>query len=451
MTQQLPDGWIEVEIGHCLKLTNGYPFKPAQWSREGLPIIRIQNLNNPAAPFNRCDEKIPDKVRVRKGDLLFAWSGTPGTSFGAHIWEGGDAWLNQHIFKVEYAPSQFDKTFLRHAINMNLNEYIADAHGGAGLAHITKGRFEASTLRVPPIQEQRRIVAKLNSVLARVIACQQRLEKIPTLVTRFRETVLSAACSGRLTQSWRCQTHSSTTPQTADLSDETFPPDWQTKTLGSMSTLVTSGSRGWARFYATAGPKFIRAQNISGDCLNLDDVAFVSPPGGTEGLRTRVQRYDLLVTITGANVGKTALVEEELGDAYVSQHVGLIRLGDKELSGFAFLWLLSRAHGRGELLEAAYGQGKPGLNLNNLRNIEIAFPPAEEQGEILRIVKKLLGLADRLEARVTTAQKRVGSLRQSVLSRAFRGDLVQTDEEIAELKTYESDISGMTLAAARMR
>jgi type I restriction enzyme S subunit len=174
-------------------------------------------------------------------------------------------------------------------------------------------------------------------------------------------------------------------------------------------------------------------------------------PGGAEGLRTRVQKYDLLVTITGANVGKAALVEEDIGDAYVSQHVGLIRLGDKERSGFAFLWLLSGAHGRGELLEAAYGQGKPGLNLNNLRTLEIAFPPAAEQSEILRIVKSLLARAARLEARLATAQRRLHSLRQAVLSRAFRGELVQTERELAELRAYESEHSEIGLEAVDRR
>lgn len=92
--------------------------------------------------------------------------------------------------------------------------------------------------------------------------------------------------------------------------------------LTALTTLVTSGSRGWAAHYADAGPLFIRAQNINTDRLALDDIAHVQPPDSAEGRRTQVRYGDLLVTITGANVTKTGVVDQELGEAYVSQHVG---------------------------------------------------------------------------------------------------------------------------------
>src|SRR5690348_11041159 len=85
---ELPEGWTLAPAGDVLGLVNGFPFKPSHWKGRGLPIIRIQNLNNADAPFNYCPDRIPDKYIVKKGDLLFAWSGTPGTSFGAHIWDG---------------------------------------------------------------------------------------------------------------------------------------------------------------------------------------------------------------------------------------------------------------------------------------------------------------------------------------------------------------------------
>lgn len=96
------DYWPMVRVGDVLKLINGRAFKPSEWAEEGLPIVRIQNLNKPDAPFNYYEGDLPGKFLLTDGDLLFAWSGTPGTSFGAHIWRGGPAWLNQHIFKVEF-------------------------------------------------------------------------------------------------------------------------------------------------------------------------------------------------------------------------------------------------------------------------------------------------------------------------------------------------------------
>jgi len=171
--------WASIRIGDSLDLINGRAFKPTEWTKTGTPIVRIQNLNNPDAPFNYFQGELPAKFLLDDGDLLFAWSGTPGTSFGAHIWRGGKAWLNQHIFKVQFDESQFDKRFLQLAINQNLAEYIRAAHGGAGLAHITKGRFEESELPRPEIPDQRRIVAEIEKQFTRLEAGVAALRRVP--------------------------------------------------------------------------------------------------------------------------------------------------------------------------------------------------------------------------------------------------------------------------------
>ena len=194
----LPMNWAAVAVGDVLSLANGFAFKPSHWRQEGLPIIRIQNLNNANAPFNFCSDEIPNRFRVENGDLLFAWSGTPGTSFGAHIWKGGRAWLNQHIFRVGFSVELFDARFLRFAINQNLTAYIAAAHGGAGLAHITKGKFEQSTLKIAPLNEQRRIVAEIDKQFSRLDDAVSALKRVQANLKRYRASVLKAACEGRL-------------------------------------------------------------------------------------------------------------------------------------------------------------------------------------------------------------------------------------------------------------
>lgn len=139
---RLPQGWATAPIGEICSLKNGRAFKPTEWSREGLPIVRIQNLNNPSAPFNYYSGTYEDRYHLKGGELLFAWSGTPGTSFGAHVWKGGEAVLNQHIFRVDFDSMQIDKRFFKFAINQKLDELIGIAHGGVGLRHVTKGNFE---------------------------------------------------------------------------------------------------------------------------------------------------------------------------------------------------------------------------------------------------------------------------------------------------------------------
>ncbi len=126
--KNLPAGWTRTTIGSIAQLVNGRAFKPGDWSPTGLPIIRIQNLNNPDAAYNHFAGAVSERHLVRPGDLLFAWSGTPGTSFGAHIWNGPTAVLNQHIFNVRVDPNSISIEFLQLAINNTLDEQIAKAH-----------------------------------------------------------------------------------------------------------------------------------------------------------------------------------------------------------------------------------------------------------------------------------------------------------------------------------
>ena len=163
---EVPDNWALVRLGQALELVNGRAFKPSDWTSTGLPIVRIQNLNNPTSSFNRYDGKVKDKFLIDTGDFLISWSGTPGTSFGAHIWERGPAVLNQHIFKAIVIGDAFEIPFLKLAINSRLLELIGQAHGGVGLQHITKPKLEAVVLTLPPLAEQHRIVAKVDELMA---------------------------------------------------------------------------------------------------------------------------------------------------------------------------------------------------------------------------------------------------------------------------------------------
>lgn len=191
---ELPNQWLWVQVGEILEMINGRAFKPTDWQNVGLPIVRIQNLNNAHAPFNYCaPEGIEDRHRIDDGCFLISWSGTPGTSFGAFIWNRGKAALNQHIFKCRQIGEAYTDRFLQLAINGRLDEMIAKAHGGVGLQHITKGKLERLAIALPPLAAQRRIVAKVDELMA---LCD-RLEAAQAERERRRDR-LAAASLARL-------------------------------------------------------------------------------------------------------------------------------------------------------------------------------------------------------------------------------------------------------------
>jgi type I restriction enzyme M protein len=171
--------YATVPIGNICELFNGRAFKPEDWegvNSGGIPIVRIQNLNNPDSAFNYFTGEVSDRNTINNGELLFSWSGSRGTSFGAHIWKGGKAVLNQHIFKISFDESRATKMYLLYALNKAVIEVEENLHGGVGLVHITKGNLEKIGIPLPPLEVQKEIVAEIEGY-QKVIAANRELIK----------------------------------------------------------------------------------------------------------------------------------------------------------------------------------------------------------------------------------------------------------------------------------
>ena len=198
----IPDSWEWVRVRNCTELFNGRAFKPSDWTVMGLPIVRIQNLNDEKAPFNYYDKPVDEDVHLYGGELLFAWSGTPGTSFGAHIWRNQEAVLNQHIFKLLFDETALFKPYYMYALNQRVGSLIKAAHGSAGLQHVTRGVFESTLIPLPPFAEQIRIVEKLNVLFPIVEHYSRAYDNLNSLQSAFPEalkkSILQEAVQGKL-------------------------------------------------------------------------------------------------------------------------------------------------------------------------------------------------------------------------------------------------------------
>jgi type I restriction enzyme, S subunit len=439
--------WETVRAGNVLTLVNGRAFKPSEWQSHGLPIVRIQNLNNPEAPFNYYDGELPEKFLVDDDDLLFAWSGTPGTSFGAHIWRRGKAWLNQHIFKVLFDAGDFDRRFLRLAINQNLNEYIRLAHGGAGLAHITKGRFEDSLLLKPPLDEQVHMVEGIEQQLTRLDAGVAALKHVQAHLKRYRAAVLKAACEGRLVPTEAALARQEARPyepasalleriaaEKLALAPKTqrnksrkrttamLPPDlprhpegWQWATADQLTRWITDGEHLTPRRSA-AGILLLSARNIRDGRISFDEVDFV-PADEVERIerRLRIEAGDVLLSCSGT-VGRTCAAPPELRFTLV-RSVAVLR----PLFGMGLYISLAL---RSPQLQAQIATKKTQTAQSNLfqgriRQLVLPVPPLAEQHHIVAEVERRLSLADDLDRIVNANIHRATRFRQSLLRAAF--------------------------------
>jgi len=185
-----------------------------------------------------------------------------------------------------------------------------------------------------------------------------------------------------------------------------IPVEWEVEPLGKVASLVTSGSRGWARFYSTEGAVFLRIGNLTREHINFrfDDVMYVNVPESSEGKRTAVQEGDLLISIT-ADLGIIAVVPEGFPEAYVNQHIALVRLNKEEVYPRFIGHLLNSGVGQTQIEKLNESGAKAGLNLPTIENLRVFRPPYSEQ-------QKIVDILDGVDSQITIDKKRVDKLRR---------------------------------------
>jgi type I restriction enzyme S subunit len=299
---------------------------------------------------------------------------------------------------------------------------------------------------------QQRIIAEIEKQFSRLDEAVANLKRVKANLKRYKAAVLKSAVEGKLTKEWRRQ-HPDVEPadkllerileerrdnwqkrgkykepvgpDTSGLPE--LPAGWVWASVEQLTCLVTSGSRGWGDSYSEEGSIFIRAQDIKTDSLVFENVARVIVSSSAEGTRSAVSNNDILVTITGANVTKSAIVQGLEEQAFVSQHVALLKPCNASISAFLYFWIVSPANGRQQLEKCAYGAGKPGLSLVQIRSLLIALPPFTEQHQIVAEIERRLSIVAGAEAQVDANLRRADRLRQSILKQAFSGRLVPQD------------------------
>lgn len=190
---EVPEHWEVSKVKLLADYINGYPFKPAEWGAKGRPIIRIQNLTKEHAAFNYYDGVIPERHHVKDGDILLSWS----ASLGVFVWNRGDAWLNQHIFKVVPDTKRITRGYFVWLARWFLNHMEAEAHGST-MQHITKPKFGSFPVPLPSLNEQVEIEANINRETQDIdlaIACTEEEIK---LIREYRDRLITDVVTGQV-------------------------------------------------------------------------------------------------------------------------------------------------------------------------------------------------------------------------------------------------------------
>ncbi|HFO4233295.1 restriction endonuclease subunit S [Escherichia coli] len=322
--------------------------------------------------------------------------------------------------------------------------------------------FKELKIDIPAWEEQKIIAEKLDTLLAQVESTKARLEQIPQILKRFRQAVLGTAMSGNLTGEWRLSNHSIILAEEIEENknrliekklvkkDLTYasldkryslPPSWLYIKLQSVSTKITDGEHKTPK-RETAGKFLLSARNIQDGYIKLADVDYVGD-AEFQKLRNRCDPDygDILISCSGS-IGRVCLVDENSKYVMV-RSVALVKLMQDFVINKYMMFLLQSPLLQKEIEENSKSTAQSNLFLGPIKNLGIPLPPVSEQHEIVRRVEQLFAYADTIEKQVNNALARVNNLTQSILAKAFRGELTaQWRAENPEL------ISGENSAAA---
>jgi len=395
----LPSGWQRTTMGRLGRYQDGRAFASREWGMTGRPIIRIQNLTGSGTGFNYYDGAVEDRHVVRPGDVLVSWAAT----LGVFVWDGPEGVLNQHIYKVD---SHIDGRFHRYLIESKLAEMRSQAHG-SGIVHITKGRFDAIPVALPPRDEQQRIARALEGQLDRVDAGRAAIGRATQLSRRLRSAAVDGVLASRT--GWASGT-----------------ARYPMITLNALAAggLFTDGD--WVES---------KDQDPAGS-IRLTQLADV----GTGAFRDRSDRWlnadqarrlnvtlleagDLLIARMAHPIARCCLVPETVGRAATVVDVSVVRLARRDVDPRYVMWALNSSSFRRSALAASSGTTRRRISRRNLGLLEIPVPPREVQEDVVDDIEQYLSAADAIDRSSVLAEGKASRLRHALLQAALSGRL----------------------------
>lgn len=449
-TTHTPLGWLQVALGQIIEPSKR---RVDPTKSKAMPYIGLEHIEKSTGRLlnhGTSAEIRSTKTRFYKGDLLYGRL-RPYLN-KVHVAEF-DGMCSTDI--LVYPNSECLSTkFLQY--RLLCDDFVNYANSNvSGVQHprVSASAIAKFVIELPPLNEQHRVVESIEQLLEKVDTVEKSLEQVKDLLGDYRQSILNAAVDGSLTLPWR-EAHSDTLEPAASLIERAnrdrqeswespkyvepltikrselpiLPVPWSWASLDILSRKVTSGPRGWRQFLGSGSALFVLVQNVRDGKISLDNPSYVDAPKNQEADRTRVEQGDVLVTIVG-KAGIVALVEPDIGEAYVSQSVALVR-PTQELNGrYLEYYLRASNWGKKYLSENEYGIGRGHLLLAHIKETPVAVPPFQEQTAIVRKVERNFSIIDRLENLAESALNDAKRLRASVLERAFTGRLVTQDLE----------------------
>ncbi len=433
---KLPKGWAETQLGEIFSIVTGNTpsKKHSEYYGNDIPWVKPADINR-STVLLKTDEYLSHigskKARMLpKGAVMVTCIG----NLGYVAISGTECATNQQINSIVDKSGKFNSKYIFY-FSFGLKRWLTENSTSTTISMVNKSVFSRAPFYFPPRPEQDRIVAKVDTLMAQVATMQKSMERIPLLLKDFRQQVLTQAVTGKLTEEWR---------------RERKLEIWESKKSSEIFEFITSGSRGWAKYYSHSGKQlFVRITNMNFGTYKLDlrqeKLQFLDLKDVNEGKRTLLKPRDILISITG-DVGIISLIEDDFPyEGYVNQHVCLAR-PISDINELYLTYFLMSNVGLGQFNSKKRGATKAGLTLGDIRSLDILLPNIQEQQEIVRRVESLFVKAGAIEKQYQTLKTKIDTLPQAILNKAFKGELVEQLESDGDARELLREIEGLKTA-----
>lgn len=389
--KKLPEGWEWRKLGDIGVYINGKAFKPSEWGDIGKPIVRIQNLTDTSKDFNYYNGDVDSKYLIDNGDILVSWS----ASLGVFLWNGGEAVLNQHIFKAIPNEEIVTKNFFTYALRTVIEGMKRYTHGST-MKHIVKSDFDNTIMPIPPLDIQHKIVAILEKAEA-----TQRLRAEADALTRSLSESAFINLFGNPLEN---------------------PFGWKVKRLEDVSEIVSGVTKGRKfKDQVTIWVPYLRVANVQDGYLDLAEIKEI------EVLESDVDKYalnpgDVLLTEGGDRdkLGRGAVWNGEAPLCLHQNHIFRVRVNPELLIPEYLSMLTGSTYGKMYFLKSAkQTTGIASINSTQLKNFPTYLPPLELQYEFSEFVKRV----EELKRKQSGSKQRITMLFESLTNNVFSGEM----------------------------
>lgn len=459
----LPSSWLKTNLGSVLQYGKVEKADPSEihsdtWVLELEDIEKDNSKIIQRLTFLERQSK-STKNRFKEGDVLY---GKLRPYLNKVVIADSDGVCTTEVIPLSSNGLLSNKYLFYWLKHPSFLAYVTQVGYGVNMPRLGTKDGIAAPFILAPLAEQHKIAAKLDELLAQVDSIKTRLDAIPNILKRFRQSVLAAAVSGKLTEDWR-------SPEIKKIdwegiqnkrlslynTNDEYKLQWRKKLPDNLGFVATNFEEwcelpalwSWVSIYSIStidkfsivdGPFGSDLKSIDyvddGDVpvltisimYNIDDLSparLISMEKFKTIIRSKVIGGDILLAKIGSTYGISCLYPEKNPTAMIPANMCKITVDREHFNrDYVQLWLQSTVF-KSYLDKIVSFSAQPAFNVGNFKKLPIPLPPLSEQSEIVRRVEKLFSYADQIEQRVRDAQARVNQLTQAILAKAFRGEL----------------------------